>query len=44
MGPNYNSTKLCFAYFGVSSGKLVEKAKASILDYLNSGALSKPKT
>jgi hypothetical protein len=34
-GPNYNSTKGCFAYFGVSPGKAIDKAKAFVLDYPN---------
>jgi hypothetical protein len=44
MRSNYNSTKLCFIYFGVSARKAVDKAKAFVLDYLNLRERSKPKT
>jgi hypothetical protein len=41
---NYNSTKVCFAYFGLSLRKPIDKAKASILDYQDPTEQSKPKT
>jgi hypothetical protein len=44
MGLTRIRRKVVFAYFGVSPGKAVDKAKAFALDYLNLRERSKPKT
>jgi hypothetical protein len=43
LAPNYDPTKVCFAYFGASPGNLVDKAKTSVPDYPKSVAPGKPK-